>query len=201
MRSYVGHRKESESSSESAGNVVDPDIDEGAMAASILYETKNGRLPDRKSHTNPGYDIVSSGAKPSDTRYIEVKGLAGDWNDRGIKLSPTQFQTAQDRGDKFWLYVVENAPHPKQRKLHAICNPFEKVTEYRFDGGWVIVSEEAASNSELTLVEGARVQHTVYKIGTILKVNRHPRRTEVIIDFGVEGVFPLAPGQFEIIDE
>lgn len=142
------------------------------MAAVLKYETSEGRIPERMSHTNPGYDVRSSGKVPSDTRYIEVKGLRGDWNGRGVKLSPTQFRTAEERSDRFWIYVVENATTADKRQIHPISNPFSLVDEYWFDDAWRAVSERTISNADLRLQPGAKVRHSAMGLGTIESVDR-----------------------------
>lgn len=177
MRSYVRpngatETENSRSDTNSDQSERNSRIDEAAMAAVLKYEEAEGRFPERKSHTNPGYDILSMGLRPSDTRYIEVKGLNGDWNGRGVKLSPTQFQTAHDKSERFWIYVVENALDADSRQIYPIRNPFEKVDEYWFDDAWRGVSEKIVSNIAMRLHAGAKVRHPSMRDGIVEKVDK-----------------------------
>ena len=94
------------------------------MRAVLEYEKNQDFSPERQPHFNPGFDVISKKVDGSEERFIEVKGLQGDWTDRGVKLSRTQIINAQEYGDAYWLYVVENATNQSLRKIHAIKNPF-----------------------------------------------------------------------------
>ena len=78
-------------------------------------------------------------------RLIEVKGLDGDWTERGIKLSSVQYGMAERYPDQYWIYVVENARNLDRQRVSAIANPFSKVQEYWFDENWRQVAEEKAT--------------------------------------------------------
>ena len=85
-----------------------------------------------QNHFNPGFDIFSTNG--DDERYIEVKGSKNLWEKHGVELSKTQLKMAQDRGEKYWVYVVEEAlTNPK---IHRIQNIFYKIDLYRIDGSW-----------------------------------------------------------------
>jgi sacsin len=101
-----------------------------------VEESRTGRLAERRPHNNPGYDIYSVGADPGDIRYIEVKGVSGEWGAGGVPLSARQFEMAWHERDKFWLYVVEFAQDPERRRVTRLQNPVGKVTQYRVDSGW-----------------------------------------------------------------
>ena len=58
---------------------------------------------------NPGYDLFEAGEDGQPVRWIEVKAMTGDLYDRPVGVSRTQFQCAQQHGEAYWLYVVENA--------------------------------------------------------------------------------------------
>ncbi len=64
------------------------------------------------AQTHPGYDIISHNPVTGEDRYIEVKGVNGEWNQTGVGLSRLQFSNAQDYGDRYWLYVVEFVSDP-----------------------------------------------------------------------------------------
>ena len=87
-----------------------------------------------------GYDIESRDALGTLERVIEVKGLTGKWGGMGVKLSASQFQCAQEKGDEFWLYVVEFAGKPDET-IYCIQDPARRVDEFRYDDGW----EQAAA--------------------------------------------------------
>ena len=59
-----------------------------------------------------------------------------------MSLSYIQFETAEEHGDKFWLYVVENVFDEETVTIYTIQNPFGKVTQYQFDYGWKKTAED-----------------------------------------------------------
>lgn len=94
-----------------------------------------------------GYDLEST--FQGETRYIEVKSTQGSWVNYGVPVSYPQYQAAQKYGEAWWLYVVEyldNAEHPPV--IHRIPNPFNRVNEFRFDGGWRIFARENRGNRD-----------------------------------------------------
>jgi hypothetical protein len=109
----------------------------GDKAEEIVLEAerKNGRNPRRMPPMNAGYDIESSNDDGT-RRFIEVKGVRGVWGDRGVGVTSTQFRTALERGDAWWLYVVEHVDDGMAPAIHRIPNPFLVADEYRFDDGW-----------------------------------------------------------------
>lgn len=158
-------------------------IDIAAIEAALRYETANGREAKEQPHKNPGYDIVST-AEDGSRRIIEVKGLAAEWTDRGTKLTRTQYTTAAEYRDQYWIYVVENARDAGRQRLSAIRNPFSQVDEYWFDQNWRDASEEAESLREINIRKGVRVSHKVWGNGTVIEVRRIGYEMEVSIDFG-----------------
>ena len=86
--------------------------------------------------------IVLSEDINGEVRYIEVKGIDGVWDDLGVGISRPQFFYAQNQGDRFWLYVVENARSASPTP-HCINDPVSLITQYRFDAGW----KDLANNS------------------------------------------------------
>ncbi|CAN5193425.1 hypothetical protein BH20ACI2_BH20ACI2_21390 [soil metagenome] len=88
-----------------------------------------------------GYDIQSFSKVDDDKpeRYIEVKALRDDWGEVGVGLTKSEFNEATLKGERYWLYVVENAggpgcnhlSHPKSR------SPCDSLF---FDGGWKGIS-------------------------------------------------------------
>lgn len=116
-----------------------------AVTAVCNFELEHGRTPQPKHHSNPGFDVESKDPVTGRTRFIEVKAIYGPWSDRGVAISRTQFLMAQDRGQEYWLYVVECAEDPEQSKVHPIQDPATRVTEFRFDANWRLLAEDAVT--------------------------------------------------------
>lgn len=175
-------------------------IDVAAIGAALKYEGKRGWTPEEQPHGNPGYDIISMSPEGA-RRLIEVKGLEGDWTERGVKLSHVQYKMAEDYPDEFWIYVVENARNLEQQRVSAIGNPFMKVEEYWFDHNWRDLSEEMAGARELNVRVGATVRHKLWGVGTITEVVPKGLLLSVKIDFGFEGMkFVPYNSSLQIID-
>jgi hypothetical protein len=110
-------------------------IGRNAVGMVMAYERLQDRRPRPMAHANPGYDIESLKGRVVE-RYIEVKGIDGAWGANGVPLSPIQLKYAQEKGEQFWLYVVEHARDSKLARIHAIQNPAALINQYRFDKGW-----------------------------------------------------------------
>jgi hypothetical protein len=83
-------------------------------------------------------------------RYIEVKSLSGDWGARNAAgLTRAQYEFAREKGDQFWLYVVERAAGDDYQ-IHRIQDPANQVNQYLFDDGWQELAETAEGNPEET---------------------------------------------------
>jgi hypothetical protein len=185
LRSYVlpkGDKRNSSDQGEGSKERID-EIDKAAMAAVVDWEGQRGFDPRVQPHYNPGFDIISEPRGGGETRYIEVKGLAEAWTERGVKLSRTQMQFARDKGDDFWLYVVEHALDPKKRNVHAIQNPFEKSDEFWFDQGWIDIAEEKSGDQRMLLEVGRHIEVKNWGKGEILKVDRRGVGIQLTIKF------------------
>ena len=88
---------------------------------------------------NPGFDLfkVADGRPCS---WCEVKAMRGCLHDRPVGLSHTQFKHAQERGNAYWLYVVEHAGDEDAR-IVRIRDPAGKAQTFTFDRGWLEVAE------------------------------------------------------------
>lgn len=95
-------------------------------------------------HNNPGFDVHAITYDDKD-EYIEVKGQSGAWTEDGVALTPTELMTAQQKGDRYWLCVVEYAQDEKRRKLHLLRNPYGLTQQFRFDVGWKSAAESVAT--------------------------------------------------------
>jgi hypothetical protein len=150
-------------------------IGDAAVGWVLQYELQQGRSPMGMHQFNPGYDVESRlGLSPQPERFIEVKGIDGEWGQNGVPLSGRQFEFAREKGDGFWLYVVEHARDPERVRIHAIQNPFGKVTQFRFDHGWREASWTAKEFRPLVPAAGARMRKVLdekrFEEGEILSV-------------------------------
>ncbi len=102
----------------------DPEIEAIGMRVTMEYERKQGRSPRDMSAEKLGYDVVSE--KEGEVRYIEVKARAGEGQ---IFLTPNEWMTARQLGDKAWLYVIVDCA--KKPRLHTIQNPAAKLKAAR----------------------------------------------------------------------
>ena len=132
------------------GNVMDPKpdpkrqerrvkTDDAGIEYVKTFELRNGRHPQVKPHNNPGYDILSENEE--EIRYIEVKSLTHSWGESGVALSKTQFEFGKEKGDEYWLYVVEEVGDGEP-VLHRIQNPAELANKFHFNSSWNVLSEE-----------------------------------------------------------
>jgi hypothetical protein len=61
-------------------------------------------------------------------------------------LSSKQYQIAVEKGEAYWLYIVERARSP-QPKVTPIQNPVGRITEYRFDSSWATLASQSTKRS------------------------------------------------------
>jgi hypothetical protein len=169
LLSYVrkkaeGSDKSAEESSTSEHNLA---VEVVARKAVCAYEKARGRVADQMPQTHPGYDIISRDPITGEERFIEVKGVNGEWNQTGVGLSRLQFSNAQDYGDIYWLYVVEFVNDFKHLRVHPIRSPATQITAFMFDGNWrdAVTDERAAP--ALAFIVGARVKHQHFGHGRI----------------------------------
>ncbi len=110
LRSYVSPRDGDESQRPGEDdNAHAYAVEDAARTAACHYERERGRVPAEMSRTHPGYDIESRDRDGNLVRYIEIKGIEGEWTGYGAGLSRQQFFDAWEEGDRYWLYVVEFA--------------------------------------------------------------------------------------------
>ena len=77
------------------------EIEKKAMEFVMEYEKNHGRDPQDVSDKEH-YDILSRGK--NEIRYIEVKGKAG--LELHVELTQPEFNTAKEKGENYWLYIV-----------------------------------------------------------------------------------------------
>lgn len=90
----------------------------------------------RTPEGNPGFDLFETDSGGRQIRWVEVKSMTGTLEDRPVGLSRTQFDCAREKGDAYWLYVVEHATDPAQARVLRIQNPVGHARTFTFDHGW-----------------------------------------------------------------
>jgi len=172
LLSYVRRKQEGKSEADDQDNPSEHNMAVEVVARSTVcaYEKERGRVAEQMAQTHPGYDIISRNPLTGEDRFIEVKGVNGEWNQTGVGLSRLQFSNAQDYGDRYWLYVVEFVSDPEHIRVHPIRSPATQVTSFMFDGNWRdAVTDEQADPSSL-FAPGVRVHHQDMGTGTIQDV-------------------------------
>lgn len=143
LRSYVEPQGADQDSDEHAEPTEAIKAIESAAIEYVLeQERRSGRVVqdlNLDSQHNRGHDLVSHLPDGTDKRFIEVKGIAGSWGQRGVMVTPAQFEFALQHGDKAWLYVVEHALTAPT--LHRIQDFARRVWRFGFDDGWSDVAE------------------------------------------------------------
>lgn len=141
LRSYVAPvRDGTGAAADVADGDGDPAVERAGVDAVLDFERAHGREPEEMPPNHPGFDIRSVDAEGA-VRVIEVKATADEWGPRGVAISSTQFATAQQRREEFWLYVVDRALTAP--RVHPINDPATKIDQYFFDDGWQAVTEVA----------------------------------------------------------
>jgi hypothetical protein len=121
-------------------------IGQKGVAFVLEYEKKKGRdATDMETveRNFKGFDVKSVDKQnPSEVRYIEVKSTSGIWDSENpAQMHKTQFETAQEYGESFWLYVVQEV-ESDEPKLYCVQNPANQVDIFMFDHGWIPLAEE-----------------------------------------------------------
>jgi hypothetical protein len=128
--------------------ILDPDdldqaarmkIEGHAIDLIIDLEPSLHRTPDG----NAGFDLFEMGRDGKQTRWVEVKSMTGTLANRPVGLSRTQFDYAREKGDAYWLYVVEHAADPAQARVLRIQDPAGHARTFTFDHGWSEIAQTA----------------------------------------------------------
>ena len=146
-------------------------VEARARRAVCEYEEARGRDPVEMAITHPGYDILSVAPGTGEERYIEVKGVTGEWNITGVGLSAYQFEMSRELRHRYWLYVVELFDDGSEPNVHPIEDPANKVTAFMFDGNWRDVSTREGEDRFARFVPGCRILHRTIGVGVILSVD------------------------------
>ncbi|MDU7590076.1 MAG: DUF3883 domain-containing protein, partial [Acidovorax sp.] len=158
-----------------------------ARAAVCAYEKARGRVAEPMAQTHPGYDIISRNPLTGEDRFIEVKGVNGEWNQTGVGLSRLQFSNAQEYGDRYWLYVVEFVSDPEHTRVHPIRSPAMQVTSFMFDGNWRDAVADERADPALAFIAGARVKHQHFGLGRIESMELRGSTRVMSIEFVTSG--------------
>lgn len=189
LLSYV--RKNSQIPTDSEGNGGDSEhnlaVEAVARAAVCTYEKSRGRIATQMAQTHPGYDIISVNPLSGEERFIEVKGVNGEWNQTGVGLSRLQFSNAQDYGDSYWLYVVEFVSDSQHLRIHPIQSPAIQVTSFMFDGNWRDAAAQERADPSLAFIVGARVRHQQWGLGRIISMDLRGSTRVMSIEFDTAG--------------
>jgi len=173
LLSYVRQMQKNTSESDKQENLLEHNLAVEIVArdAVCAYEKKRGRVAEQMAQTHPGYDIISRNPLTGEDRFIEVKGVNGEWNQTGVGLSRLQFSNAQDYGDRYWLYVVEFIADPEHIRVHPIQSPAAQVTAFMFDGNWRDAVTEERADPLALFMPGVRVHHKDMGFGEISDVD------------------------------
>ncbi len=142
IRTYVyvePNSKKSEEQDKKSPDEHELKVESEARKHVCAYEKEEGRVPRQMDQTNPGYDIISRNPKDNNKRYIEVKGISGEWNMTGVGLSNRQFRENIQYKQNYWLYIVEYALDPNNYHIYCIQNPVFTVNYFMFDSYWKIL--------------------------------------------------------------
>lgn len=96
----------------------------------------------RTEQNNPGYDLYKVDSVGRQSCWCEVKAMKGSLQNRPVGISHTQFGYAIERGESYWLYVVEYADDDEKYRIVKIQDPVGKARTFTFDRGWIDVAEE-----------------------------------------------------------
>lgn len=131
--SYVGtHPDDDDTDPDGLDQAERMQIEGGAIDLIIGLEPTLRCTPEG----NPGFDLFEADSGGRQIRWVEVKSMTGTLADRPVGLSHTQFDCAREKGDAYWLYVVEHATDPTQARVLRIQNPVGHARTFTFDHGW-----------------------------------------------------------------
>lgn len=132
----VGHVEPSDDEQLESG--VRRDLEEAAIKYILSRESQLQRTP----LNNPGFDLFEGDEIEAPVRFVEVKARRGSWNG-SVTLSEEQFRLAEMEQERYWLYVVEFADTPQERRLFRIQDPAGKTRYFSFDSGWKSLAAES----------------------------------------------------------
>jgi hypothetical protein len=108
-------------------------------------------------------------------------------------------QLAEEKGDAYWLYVVENARDPDTACIHMIQNPAGKISQFRFDRGWQLAGTTIETSNLQKPQAGRRIRvfdpDGSHKEGEIITID--PSGTQLYLRVRYES---SAPAKTELYD-
>jgi len=113
-------------------------------ARAIDHILNNEPLLQRTPLNNPGFDLIETNAAGRPKRWVEVKAMTGTLESRPVGVSRTQFLAAQEYGEQYWLYIVENAGSESDARVVRIKDPAGRARTFTFDRGWANMGGEHA---------------------------------------------------------
>lgn len=113
---------------------------EAKAIAFILRVEKDKGWQHPQNPNNPGFDLFQTDRRGRIIRWCEVKGLSGKFS--RVSLTSTEFEEARKRGERYWLYIVENATS-KKPNLIRIKDPAGKAERFTYrHPAWRSVAEK-----------------------------------------------------------
>ena len=171
-------------------------IEVRAIELVLRDEVSQGRSAERVPESS-GYDIVSLD-DAAEIRHIEVKGLAGDWRNHPVQMTPHQFEKALQLRNEYWLYVVERLSG--KPRTHRICDPARYVTRFALDARWARFAETAppltTPKPGMSLYEGDRLLGRI----TQVKGTKPPYRVTYPANNGASVSVTFQPGKHILKD-
>lgn len=150
---------------------------------------------------NEGFDREIQAPGDAQPRIVEVKGLAGAWDARGVRLTPAELRAAHAFKERYWVYVVEFARDEAHRRLYRLRNPAGQATAYCLDHGWAVLDEAEAV--VLVPVAGLVVHDGETRVGVIMTVvaNGEARRMTVKAADGLLRELNWNPARYRLSPE
>ena len=132
FHSYIEVRLDEEAPSPEGSEAAarKSELEESAIAFILKCEPEWECTPPK----HEGYDLEKIDHNGV-ISLCEVKAMTGTWDDRPVTVSSAQFEKAQECGDSYWLYVVENAGTDSPN-IVKIQDPAGQAQTFTFDNGW-----------------------------------------------------------------
>ena len=130
--SYVGvHSENLESDPEGLTQMERMDLESAAIRFIRSLEPEWKSTPPN----NTGFDLYCGITQENAIRWCEVKAMRATMDEHPVGISQSQFRWAQEHGEAYWLYVVEQAASDTPN-IVRIQNPVGKAETFTFDRGW-----------------------------------------------------------------
>ncbi len=137
--SYVGtSQKEQEPDSHGEDTAHRRELEEKGIR--FILDREKDLVP--TPYGNPGFDLYERDEADQPKRWVEVKALSGVWKGREVVLTRSEYECAREHTTDYWLYVVEHAADPQQRRVTRIQDPAGRARNFKFDHGWAAVAHQ-----------------------------------------------------------